>query len=90
QWYYGSGHPKLGVDYVYDDNAHTVKVIINQTQETGKVFRLPIAIDVYNGASKERHSVWVEDKTDTFTFTYKNKPDLVNVDGDKILLCEKK
>ncbi|MBN9385438.1 MAG: M1 family metallopeptidase [Chitinophagaceae bacterium] len=90
QWYYGSGHPKLTIDYVYDDNAHTVKVIINQTQETDKVFRLPIAIDVYNGATKQRHSVWVEDKTDTFTFTYKNKPDLVNVDGDKILLCEKK
>jgi len=90
QWYYGSGHPKLNIDYIYDDNAHTVRVIINQTQETDKVFRLPIAIDVYNGATKERHKVWVEDKTDTFTFTYKNKPDLVNVDGDKTLLCEKK
>jgi len=90
QWYYGSGHPKLTIDYVYDDNAKTVKVIINQTQETGKVFRLPIAIDVYNGAKKERHKAWVEDKTDTFTFNYTSRPDLVNVDGDKILLCEKK
>ena len=31
-----------------------------------------------------------EDKADTFTFAYTQKPDLVNVDGDKILLCEKK
>lgn len=90
QWYYGSGHPKLTIDYVYDDNAKTVKVIINQTQETGKVFRLPIAIDVYNGAQKVRHKVWVENKTDTFTFNYTSHPDLVNVDGDKVLLCEKK
>ncbi|MDO6429665.1 M1 family aminopeptidase [Flavitalea sp. BT771] len=90
QWYYGSGHPKLSIDYVYDDNAKTVKVIINQTQEGDKVFRLPIAIDVYNGATKARHKVWIENKTDTFTFTYSNRPDLVNVDGDKILLCEKK
>lgn len=89
QWYYGSGHPKLTIDYVYNDAARTVKVIVNQTQTTGKVFRLPIAIDVYNGASKERHKVWIENKTDTFSFTYANHPDLVNVDGDKILLCEK-
>jgi aminopeptidase N len=89
QWYYGSGHPKLTVDYVYDDAAGNVKVIVNQTQETGKVFRLPIAIDVYNGPAKERHKVWIENKTDTFTFAYKTHPDLVNVDGDKILICEK-
>ncbi|MDP4247340.1 MAG: M1 family metallopeptidase [Bacteroidota bacterium] len=90
QWYYGSGHPKLSIDYAYDDAARQVKVIVNQTQETGKIFRLPIAIDVYNGASKERHKVWIQDKTDTFTFGYANRPDLVNVDGDKVLLCEKK
>jgi aminopeptidase N len=90
QWYYGSGHPKLTIDYVYDDAAGLVKVIVNQTQETGKVFRLPVAIDIYNGAVKERHKVWIADKTDTFTFAYSKHPDLVNVDGDKILLCEKK
>ena len=89
QWYYGSGHPKLKIDYVYDDAAGRVQVIVNQTQETDKVFQLPIAIDVYNGPAKERHNVWIEDKTDTFTFAYKSRPDLVNVDGDKVLLCEK-
>jgi aminopeptidase N len=90
QWYYGSGHPQLTIDYVYDDAAKTVQVITNQTQETGKIFKLPIAIDIYNGAAKERHKVWVQDKTDTFSFSYSNRPDLVNVDGDKILLGTKK
>jgi len=89
QWYYGSGHPKLTIDYVYDDAAKKVQVIISQMQEE-KVFRLPIAIDIYNGPTRERHKVWVEDKTDTFTFSYNSRPDLVNVDGDKVLLCEKK
>jgi aminopeptidase N len=90
QWYYGSGHPKLTIDYVYNDNAKKVQVIVNQTQETGKIFRLPIAIDIYNGSAKERHKVWIENKTDTFTFAYNDYPTLVNVDGDKVLLCEKK
>lgn len=89
QWYYGSGHPKLTINYAYDDAAGKAAVIVNQTQETGKIFKLPVAIDVYNGAAKERHHVWVQDKSDTFTFEYKTRPDLINFDGDKILLCEK-
>jgi len=87
QWYYGSGHPKLNIDYVYDDNAHNVKVIV--MQKTDKIFRLPIAVDIYNGANKERHNVWLGNRIDTLTFDYKTKPDLVNVDGDKVLLVEK-
>jgi len=90
QWYYGSGHPKLDINYVYDDAARTVKVIVHQTQTTGKLFQLPIAIDIYNGAAKERHKVWLQNAADSFSFSYSSRPDLVNVDGDKILLCEKK
>jgi aminopeptidase N len=90
QWYFGAGHPKLSIDYVYDDNAKNVKVIVQQTQAGDKTFTLPIAIDIYNGTQKVRHKVWVNDKTDTFTFSYTTRPDLVNVDGDKILLTEKK
>jgi aminopeptidase N len=90
QWYFSSGHPKLTIDYVYDDNAKNVKVIVKQTQAGDKVFKLPVAIDIYNGSKKVRHNVWVENRTDTFSFAYTSKPDLVNFDGDKILLAEKK
>jgi aminopeptidase N len=90
QWYYGAGHPKLTIDYVYDDAAKKVSVIVKQTQTGDKVFKLPIAIDVYNGANKVRNQVWIQNKVDTFTFSYTSKPDLVNVDGDKILLAEKR
>ncbi|MBS1511218.1 MAG: M1 family metallopeptidase [Bacteroidetes bacterium] len=87
QWYFGSGHPKLKIDYLYNDGK--ASVIVEQTQNTGKIFRLPIAIDIYNGAQKTRHKVWVENKIDTFTFAYTQKPDLINVDADKVILCEK-
>jgi aminopeptidase N len=89
QWYYGSGHPKLKIDYKYDDAAGNVKVLIEQTQKTDKVFRLPISIDIYTGANKIRNKVWVENKLDSFTFSYTKRPDLVNVDADKMLLAEK-
>ena len=88
QWYYGSGHPKLNITYNYDQPG-VAKVIVEQTQNTGKVFRLPVAIDVYNGAAKKRTNVWIKNKIDTFSFPYTQKPDLINVDGDKMLLAEK-
>jgi aminopeptidase N len=90
QWYYGSGHPSVEIDYVYDDNAGKVNVIVRQTQKTGKLFRLPLAIDIYNGASKVRYNVWAGNAADTFTFSYSKRPDLVNVDADKVMLWTKK
>ena len=89
QWYYGSGNPKVEISYAYDDAAGKASVILKQTQESGKVFRLPVAIDVYNGKEKVRHNVWIENSADTFTYTYTKRPDLINVDAEKIMLWEK-
>ncbi|MBS1533181.1 MAG: M1 family metallopeptidase [Bacteroidetes bacterium] len=88
QWYYGAGHPVLKIDYKWDDAAKKQIVYIQQTQ-SDKVFKLPFAIDIYAGGKVERHKVWVSDQADTLTFDAAAKPDLVNVDGDKILLCKK-
>jgi len=88
EWYYGTGHPVLDISYVYDDAAHTAKVIVQQ-QQTEQLFKMPVNIDIYNGANKVRHQVWIQNPVDTFTFSYTTKPDLINFDGDKILLCEK-
>ncbi len=89
QWYYGSGHPIFDISYSYDDLNKTAKVVINQVQNTGKFFRIPLAIDVYESGSKIRHKVWVNSESDSFYFKYGKRPDLINVDGDKIILCEK-
>jgi aminopeptidase N len=34
--------------------------------------------------------VWLNNERDSFYFPYNKKPDLINVDGDKIVLCQKK
>ncbi|HQV60427.1 MAG TPA: M1 family aminopeptidase [Chitinophagaceae bacterium] len=90
QWYFNSGHPSVDIDYQYDDAAGKVNVIIKQTQKSGKIFSLPLAIDVYDGANKKRYIVWVKNGVDIFTISYAKRPDLVNVDGDKVILWVKK
>lgn len=89
QWYFGAGHPVLDITYSYDESGKKVNVIVKQTQKD-KLFQLPVAIDIYNGSNKTREQVWVKNAVDTFSFAVSAKPDLVNFDGDKVLLAVKK
>jgi aminopeptidase N len=88
QWYYGSGHPKLKISYKYDVPG-IATVYVEQTQKSDKLFKLPIAIDIYTGSKIERKNVWLQNKIDSFSFAYSTKPSLINVDADKMLLAEK-
>lgn len=88
QWYYGAGHPELKISYKYNEATKTETVYLAQTQE-GQTFKLPMAIDIYAGGKKNRYKVWMNDKTDSLSFQSDVKPDLVNVDADKVLLTKK-
>jgi aminopeptidase N len=89
QWYYGHGNPTLKISYKWDDADKKETVYLQQTQD-GNGFILPMAINIYAGGKKTRHNIWMNDKADTLTFASAVKPDLVNVDGDKVLLAEKR
>jgi len=89
QWYFGSGHPKVTISYTYDEAAKKVTVTIKQTQGKENLFGIPLSIDIYNGANKVRHEVWVKGENEAFTFTYATRPDLINVDAGKSILWEK-
>lgn len=91
QWYYGSGHPKLKINYNYDipGMPGLAEVTVEQTQKSGEIFSMPIAIDVYTNGTAKRYSVWLKNKIDTFYFSASTKPELINVDADKIMLAEK-
>ncbi|HEY2583415.1 MAG TPA: M1 family metallopeptidase [Mucilaginibacter sp.] len=88
QWYYGAGNPVVNISYKWDETAKTETVYLQQTQD-GQIFKLPVAIDIYVNGKKERRKIWMNDKADTLTFPVASKPDLVNVDADKILLWAK-
>jgi aminopeptidase N len=87
QWYFGSGHPDLDIAYSYDNSKKQAQVIVQQKQDSSKIFKLPVAVDVYNGNNRVRYNIWVENKTDTFYFPASSKPDLINFDAEKILLA---
>jgi aminopeptidase N len=88
QWYYGAGHPVLDITYQWDDATRQQKVIISQKQD-GQIFKLPVAVDLYVQGKTIRKQVWLTQKTDTLSFDCAAKPQLVNVDADKVLLSKK-
>lgn len=88
QWYFGSGHPKLDIKYSYEPVKKEVVVSVSQAQ-SGAFFEFPLAIDVYEGTKVKRHNVWVSAKTkNDFVIGYTQKPDLIHVNADEILLAE--
>jgi aminopeptidase N len=89
QWYFGSGQPKVTIDYLYDDVAHKVSVIVTQTQGAQHLFKIALTIDVYTGENKISYPVWISNERDSFTFDYASRPDLVNVDAAKVVLWDK-
>jgi aminopeptidase N len=90
QWYFDNGNPEVEITYEYDDAKGEAHVILKQVQKNYRLFQLPINIDVYNGSKKVRTQVWAQNAVDTFTFKYTQRPDLINVDADKVLLWTKK
>jgi aminopeptidase N len=89
QWYFGSGHPRLTITNSYDAGKQQNMMIVRQTQAGDKIFKLPVAVDVYSSAGKSRQNIWIENKTDTFYFNAASKPLLVNFDADKVILATK-
>ncbi len=91
QWFLNGGHPDITIDYDWSDSLHLQTVTITQKQNLNKnpLYRLPLAIDLYYSGKVERKNIIVEDAKQSFKFNLPAKPDLVNVDGDKKLLCNK-
>jgi aminopeptidase N len=86
QWYYGAGHPKIEISYDYNTLQKTVTVNIIQLQAA--TFKFPFAIDIFENGKKTRHTVFVDGKDASFTFSYRKQPAFIQVNADGVLLCE--
>ncbi|HYV91611.1 MAG TPA: M1 family aminopeptidase [Chitinophagales bacterium] len=92
QWYFDPGNPKLNISSQYNPDQHNVAVTVEQTQDTKEgvpIFKLPVVVDVYVNGSVHRYQATFDQKKQTVTFPCEAKPDLVNFDAEKMLLCSK-
>ncbi|HYH55662.1 MAG TPA: M1 family aminopeptidase, partial [Anseongella sp.] len=89
QWMLASGHPELNFRISYDEAGKQVLIRTEQTQDLQKfpLYRLPLDIDIYSGGKVERKRITVDEQVQTFTFDWPERPDLVNMDAEKMLLA---
>ncbi len=91
QWYLDKGHPVLDINYSWDDVRKEQHVIIEQKQDfaTTRLFKLPMQIDIYANGKATRQKITLDSARQEFVFYLATKPDLINVDAEKITVCTK-
>jgi aminopeptidase N len=87
QWFYGSGHPILDFKYSYNSDTLLIDVTQVSSKEGGKLFRLPMKIDIYTASGIISKEVVIDKNKQQFKYALKEKPLLVNADADKITLA---
>lgn len=92
QWYLSKGHPVLSIDYSYDAALKMQKITIRQEQnlEEFPLYQLPMEVDIYGNNTIQRKKITLSEVEQTFRFPAETKPELVNVDADKMLLAVRK
>ncbi|WP_125921485.1 M1 family aminopeptidase [Hymenobacter lapidarius] len=88
QWYYRAGHPVVTIAYQWDAARQRQAVVVRQTQ-AGAPYVLPLAVDVYTNGRARRYATTLRHAVDTLYFPAATKPDLVNVDAEKVLVWQK-
>lgn len=85
QWYYAGGHPILDVKYDYKDSKATIDVKQSQSPDV-QTFTLPLKVDLYVGGQKISKEILINSREQSFSFPVSAKPDLIDLDVDKILV----
>ncbi len=92
QWFLSSGHPSLFITYDYIDSIKTQTLTVTQAHviNTTPLYRLPVEVDIYVNGKVKREKIIIDSLRQTFKFKVEEKPELVNFDAEKMLLCTKK
>ncbi|MFN8322103.1 MAG: M1 family metallopeptidase [Chitinophagales bacterium] len=89
EWFLNSGHPVLDISYTYDTDS--VYVTITQKHNTDKAitYQLPAKLAIWNGKDCSTQDITINKKNQVFAFKTSSKPDLVDFDAERAVLCEK-
>jgi len=95
QWFFESGHPELDIIYSYDAANQEMKITVEQQQDTEQspaIFQLALTTKVYNtNGDIIEYPIWINQRKQEIILTdVKEKPAVVVLDGDNILLGTQK
>jgi aminopeptidase N len=86
QWFLSSGYPELKISHTHSGGV--LKLSIVQMQDTSKfpVYRLPLAVDVWESGNRTRYNIVMDKNKQEFTLPVFSAPQNVLVDAEFQLL----
>lgn len=90
QWLYEGGNLKVAGDWTYDARAKQVRITLNQTQNDGSTFTMPldIAVHLAGQAVPSMHRVQLTAQRNVFTIDAPSEPTDVRLDPNLWVLME--
>ncbi|MFQ5742184.1 MAG: M1 family metallopeptidase [Acidobacteriota bacterium] len=90
QWIYQPGQPEYQGFWHYDETSGQLTVTLNQVQENGSFFKMPVdlAIHTEDEAATRREVVQLDQIENTFTFALDAPPTSVELDPDTWMLMQ--
>jgi len=86
EWVYGTGRPKYYYDWSYSYEAGTYTVNLRITQMQTNIFKMPLDITIYAGATDTTFVVWDSLISQDFTFYLSEAPESIKIDKDNWVL----
>jgi len=88
QWFLASGHPELRIEETQEDGKFIVKVWQDQDLDSYPVYKLPLTLDLWENGIKSQYVIEVDRPYQEFEFEGTDRPDLVLVDSEFLLIGE--
>jgi aminopeptidase N len=90
QWFLNKGRPKLKVTQNFNATTSCLELTIEQNQDlkNAPLYTLPVEVDIYADGSFNRGRLLITEQKQTFTLVVNSKPQLVNFDAERQLLCD--
>ncbi len=85
RWVYGAGHPVYELSS--DSRADSLTIMLKQIQ-SGEAFLDPVPIEITNGETKQRITIWPQGKLASAHVRIKGQPTSIQIDPDGTLLKE--
>ena len=89
QWLYQPGTLKYGGTWQYNGNKKEIRIVIDQVQTDGSLFKMPLEVGIYGSEKSELvKKLQVNEKSNAFTFSVDFKPERLVLDPNFWVLME--
>lgn len=85
QWIYGSGYPRFRFGWILHNGV--TRIIIEQAQNN-QTFSGPLDIRFELPSGGRTETVWIDEKSESFSFLFPENPSEIRLDPDGWVLCD--